>query len=203
MTSLTATEIADRFQVSRARVSQWVSEGKLDGCFTGEGRARRFDPDAVADRLQRALDPGQMLGNGASTRRAIRAEAAGTKTATGRTDGPLAAADPDRYELARIQNAEEDARRKRRDNERDEGRWVLAAEVQRTTARMIGQEVAQFETVLREGARAVADRFGIDYREARAVLMDIWREHRVQRVAALTDATSSATMTAEEQAAQT
>ncbi|GGE26668.1 hypothetical protein SAMN05421774_11244 [Gemmobacter megaterium] len=207
MPELNATELAARLDVSKARISQYVSEGKLEGCFSGDGRARRFDLDKVAAALGKGLHPGQMLGNGAATKRAIReldgdAPPTVPTTKAPRSGAPLDAKDPDRYELARIQNAEEDARRKRRDNQRDEGRWVLADEVQRQTARAMTQEVAQFEAVLRDAARAVADRFGLDYREVRKVLIDEWRKHRGQRSAQLVADAEVAPMTEAETAAQ-
>ena len=199
MGSLTATELAARFGISRARVSQYVSEGKLAGCFSGEGRARRFDIERVTAALGRRLDPGQMLGNGAATRRALReADEAGPGETPARPvvrdSAPLPANDPDRYELARILNAEEDARRKRRDNERDEGRWVLAEEVQRHSARALAQEIAQFESVLRDGARVVADTLGVDFREVRKLLLDQWRSHRAAQAASLSAQAETAEM---------
>ena len=42
-----ATTLAQRLGVSKARISQYVAQGTLAGCFTGEGRARRFDLDLV------------------------------------------------------------------------------------------------------------------------------------------------------------
>lgn len=204
MSNLNATELAARLDVSKARISQYVSEGKLDGCYTGEGRARRFDIEKVSAALGRRLDPGQMMGNGSETRKALRNIEAGEAPAprAQKSDAPLLPNDPDRYELARILNAEEDARRKRRDNERDEGRWVLAEEVARHTARTMAQEVAQFETALRDGARAVADALGVDFREVRKIMMDQWRAHRAGRSQQLQAESSAAPMTDTETGAQ-
>ncbi|WP_323041136.1 hypothetical protein [Gemmobacter sp.] len=210
---INATELAAQLGLSKARVSQYVSQGVLDGCFEGDGRSRRFDPDRVKAALKRNLDPGQMLGNGSKTRAALKAEprpmsaiaAAISEPRTPvstYTDGALSASDLDRYELARIQSAEEDARKKRRENEREEGRWVLADEVQRQTARAIAQEVAQFETVIRDAARAAADHFGLDFREVRKVLMDQWRSHRGIRASDLETAADQANMTETEKAEQ-
>lgn len=209
MSQLNATELAARLGLSKARISQYVAEGKLEGCFTGDGRSRRFDLGRVATALGQRLDLGQMLGNGAETRRALKDVAtepalplippAPRKSAT-----PLPAdviEEPSRYDLARIQIAEEDARRKRRDNERDEGRWVLAEEVARESAKQLGQELAKFEIALRDGARDVADQFGIDFREVRQVLMRQWRAHRGARAQALAqDAEACQTSEAEKEA---
>lgn len=204
---LSATELAAQLGVSKARVSQYVAQGTLDGCYEGEGRSRRFDPDRVRAVLQRKLDPGQMLGNGAKTKQALKAmpsesvirSIVGAPAApSGPTDGGLSPLDLDRYELARIQGAEEDARRKRRDNQRDEGRWVLATEVERQVARVVAQEVAEFEMVLREGARTVADRLGVDFKAVRQIMIEQWREHRRRRAAVLDEEAGSTEMTDDE-----
>lgn len=213
MSQLNATELAARLGLSKARISQYVAEGKLEGCFTGDGRARRFDLGRVATALGHRLDLGQMLGNGAETRRALKdaaIEPALLPTLPLAPPAPRKAApplppdvieEPSRYDLARIQIAEEDARRKRRDNERDEGRWVLAEEVARESAKQLGQELAKFEIALRDGARDVADQFGIDFREVRQVLMRQWRAHRGARAQALAqDAEACQTSEAEKEA---
>ena len=70
MELLTATQLAKKLDVTRGRISQYVSAGKLDGCFSGSGRQRRFDLDKVKAALQHRLDPGQMMGNGAVTKKA-------------------------------------------------------------------------------------------------------------------------------------
>lgn len=198
---MNATELAQRLGVSKARVSQYVSSGVLEGCFDGEGRSRRFDLVRVQQALNGGLDKGQMLGNGAATRQNLKRIAAETVSdapvprATVPSDGVLPIRDPDRYELARIQNAEEDARRKRRDNQRDEGRWVLAEEAERSTAALLARELGQFDLVLREGARAVADKLGVDFREVRQILTQHWREHRSQRTEDLLAEAGASSMT--------
>ncbi|MDS9467340.1 hypothetical protein RGQ15_07100 [Paracoccus sp. MBLB3053] len=204
MTGLNTTELAARLAVSKARISQYVSEGKLDGCFSGDGRGRRFDLDKVANALGRRLHPGQMLGNGAGTREALR-DLSGTDAPTPRlplrSDSELPPSDAARYEMARTLKAEEEARRLRRQNMAEEGTWVLAEEVQRITARAMGQEIAQFETVIRESARAVADQFGLDFRSVRKVLMDEWRRYRDGRAKAMGDLAGQAAMTEDEREA--
>lgn len=202
MAGLNTTELAARLAVSKARVSQYVSEGKLEGCYVGEGRARRFDLDKVAHALGRKLHPGQMMGNGATTRDALRQLATDEVPAPSapsspgsRFDGQLPVADADRYEMARTLKAEEEARRLRRQNMAEEGTWVLAEEVERRSSRALAQEVAQFETLLRDAARAVADDFGLDARAVRKVLMDKWRAYRADRVQDLTALAEGAEMT--------
>ncbi|MCV2870645.1 hypothetical protein OEW28_18690 [Defluviimonas sp. WL0002] len=202
MPHLTTTELAAELSVTKGRVSQWVSQGVLEGCYTGAGRARRFDLEKVAESLGRKLDKGQMLGNGLKTRRAIREVTAGEaekKPAEpgkpARKDGPLGEGDPDRMELAKIQIAEENLRKVRRDNEAAEGHYVLASEVERQTRQILAQEIAEVENVLRDGAREIADRLGVDFKSARKILIDRWRDHRRTRTEALQAAADAADLT--------
>lgn len=209
MFSVSSSELAQRLSLSKGRISQYVSEGKLDGCFSGDGRARRFDPDLVAKALSRGLDKGQMLGNGLTTRRAIRSMQAesGAELAlperkpAAKRDGRLDEGDTDQLELVKIATANENLRRIRRDNELAEGHYVLAAEVERAVEKTLAQELAEFETVLREGARAIADQLGVDFKAARKILIDLNRAHRTARSAVLDDDARAGTQTAAEKAA--
>ncbi len=185
---LTASELADKIGLSKGRITQLVTSGKLAGCFVGEGRNRRFDLDKSVRALKGGLDRAQMLGNGAETKRrlgelsspAAEGEEAPRSTAP-RSDSPLLAGDSDRYELARAAKAEEDLRAMRLRNGREEGLYVYASEVERQVASMLSQEIAEFENVLRDGARAVADQLGVDFKAARKILIDHWRQHRAKR----------------------
>lgn len=203
---LNTTELAQKLNLSKGRISQLVGSGKLDGCFSGAGRDRRFDLDRVKAALQQRLDFGQMMGNGAATRRALEDlpdedEPAVKKQASTPRDGAeLPATDAGRYEMARAQKAEEEARALRRRNQEAEGTFVLASEVRREVARTVAQEVAEFEAVLRAGARDIADRLGVDFKMARKILTDAWRSHRAQRRDVLTYQAAAADLTATEQA---
>lgn len=219
MSQLSSSDLAKRLDVSRARISQYVSEGKLNGCFTGDGRNRRFDFERVAAALGRSLDKGQLMGNGAATRRALAAGGAGSepgdrevadrepaeREAAPRNGGSgatlLPQTDPDRYELARTAKAEEEAKRLRRQNAEADGIYVLAASVRSEVGRQIAQEVAEFESVLRRAARKIADEMGIDHKAARAIMIGIWREHRSKRSEALSEEAEGQALTGEEREA--
>lgn len=218
MGQISATELAATLNVSKARVSQYVSEGKLAGCFTGDGRARRFDLAAVAHALGRTLDKGQLMGNGAETRKAIAELASGAvstdrprvKAMPGqdlgstviprRLDGELGQQDPDRYELARTQKAEEEARRLRRMNAEAEGAYVLVSEVNRQVAEQMAQEIGEVEAMLRDGARQIADVLGVDFKVVRQILTDRWRKHRATRATQLVAQAGQFALSDEEQA---
>ncbi|WP_421998186.1 hypothetical protein [Roseovarius confluentis] len=185
---LNTTELARELSLSKGRISQLVRDGRLDGCYRGDGRARRFDLSKAAEALGQRLDPAQMLGNGAKTRRSLedleQPDQVEPETSAPQGAGAtvLAPKDPTRYELARTQELEEKARRARRQNEAEEGSWVLASEVAAETARQLQMEIASIESsVLRTGARRLADELGVDFKEARAILTQVWREYRAHR----------------------
>jgi hypothetical protein len=216
MNTVNATELARQLNVSKARVSQYVAEGKLDGCFTGEKGARRFDLTAVLQRLNRTLDAGQMLGNGATTKKAIRAlmvegvdldgddapAAAVPKSVVAKTDGSLPEGGTDHYEMARTLKVQQEARRLLMENELRNGTLVVASEAARQAQRMLGQEIAQFEQFLREAARQQADKLGHDYKALRQVLMQAWRSHRAARTEQLQAEAEVASLTEAETEAQ-
>jgi hypothetical protein len=113
-------------------------------------------------------------------------------------DGLLPEGDAGRYELARTLKAEEEARKLRRINEEAAGSLVLRSAVEVEISRQIGQEVAEFESVLRTASRTVADRLSVDERTVRQILTETWRAHRGARTAVLQDRAKDAGMTAEE-----
>lgn len=188
--SLRATDLADKLGVSRVRITQMVKAGQLDGCFTGEGRARRFDLNAVSERLGHKLDPGQMMGNGAMTKERLKGLAQEGVSPDGlnfddepegsKSGSPLPQSDPGRYELARILKAEEDARKARLDNERREGTWVLASEVGHRVARAMASEIVQFEVFLKEAANEIYES-AEEAKHFRVELMKLWRDYRSTR----------------------
>lgn len=210
---LTATELAGVLDLSKGRISQLVSGGQLKGCYSGDGRHRRFDLAKVAAALGRRLDPGQMLGNGAKTSEALARipaedpapsppqDPAPAPPPTGLGATELPSRDPSRYELAKTLKAEEDARTARRRNSEAEGTLVLASVVANETMRQMAQEIAQIESsVIRTGARRIADELGVDFREARVILTEVWREYRTGRAAVKAEEAESADLTDDEQA---
>lgn len=197
MPSLTSSQLAKQLGKSPGRISQMVAAGQLDGCYQGDGRARRFDPQKVAAALGQRLDPGQLMGNGAGTASALAQMKAASPEAN--IELPLAQAqskprgerlpddDQDGYTLARTEKAIAEARKLKRQNAEAEGQYVLASEAQLEIKRLIGQEVAEFEQLLRVAARAVADELNVDFKATRKILLDKWRDHRDRRSRQLTE----------------
>lgn len=203
MREISGVELAEMLGITKGRVSQLVSEGKLDGCYRGDGRSRRYDPVACAKALGRRIDIGQQLGNGARTQKAaadiLRGESAdepAPQALAPQPFGPLA-----EYERARTEKAQEEARRLKRMNAEAEGAFVLAEEVARQVRRQVGQEVAEVTTFIRDVARQVADRYHLDFKEVRQVMLDQWRTHRGARADAAEERSAAAQLTAAESGA--
>lgn len=200
MSTVNAAQLAGMLNLTPGRISQLAKEGRLDGCYTGDGRARRYDPALVAKKLKGTLDPGQLMGNGAGTRVAIGdiltsapIETTRPQKTPLRTDGAAPDGDDDSYELLRKQKLAEETRRLRRQNELEAGTMVLASEVERQVAKVLRQEIAEVEEMMRTAARAVADKLGVDFRAVRQILTETWRTQRQKRSELLGNQAEAAT----------
>lgn len=181
---VSAAELARRLGYSRQRISQLVQEGALEGAYTGEGRARRFDVAAVVAALSLRLDVTQVSGNGAlhALRRALLAaggapEGLGAGAIDiGETADAQAALIAAKAERARLEVAE-----LRRREAAQQGRWVLASEVAREVRRALAAEVLRFREVFDMALPGLTEEHGVPTERARAVLDQCWREHVARR----------------------
>ncbi len=194
MFNLTATALANELGLSRGRISQMVTAGQLEGCFEGDGRSRRFDLALAQTKLKGSLDQGQMLGNGAKTKERLSPEKRNPVVKA----VAVPPAEVSEYEKARTLKAVEEARKLQRNNAVEEGRYLLAAEVVRQVQGQIQQEIAEFESALRDGARIIADELDVDFKTVRKLLVDHWRVHRAKRVKVLEAQSGSAEKTSDE-----
>ena len=66
---VTKAKFAEICGVTAARVSQWISEGKIHGAaIVGDGRSAKINVEKARAQLAKRLDPGQALGNGKKTK---------------------------------------------------------------------------------------------------------------------------------------
>ncbi|EEX09615.1 hypothetical protein SL1157_1659 [Ruegeria lacuscaerulensis ITI-1157] len=203
MTGLNATQLAAKLNLSKGRISQLVSDGTFDNCYEGVGRARRFDVKKCIA-AYKGLDPGQRLGNGAKTEQAIARQGLDANDdllPKGGGAQSLKSEDDSGYQMARTQKAIEEARRLRRQNAEAEGTYVLASEAALQVKKLLGQEIAEFEGVLRDGARQIADELGVDFKQVRALLLAKWRDHRSRRSQKLSESAATAELSEAEREA--
>lgn len=187
----TRSELAGALGLSRPRISQLVGAGTLNGCFQGDGRARRFDLRAVAERLSRELHPGQRLGNGSRSDQAGRAildsESCDQPRRPLQQDDemPTTEDDPARYRVARIQKLESEARRLQRQEALDSGTAVLRSSVETEMARVVQSEMAALDAAIREMATTIAAQLHVDAAAVRAILREELRAYRQRRAGEL------------------
>ena len=144
---VSAAELARLLGVSAARVSQYVKEKKLDGCFTGDGRARRFDFEASVAALRARLDPDQVLANGRRTQARIDLLAVSSGFSVPHVDQGRDAFQ--HLEDLRQQKVIEDLRARQIQNQREEQRWVYAPAVEGAVQEILAAERQEMVAFLR------------------------------------------------------
>lgn len=198
--SVTATELARAIGVTPGRVSQLVKSGRLNGCFEGDGKRRRFDAARVAERLHAVLHAGQQTGEGMAATSAREALLLAARPAPVQAEPPQIKSDAARLTRARADEAEYRASQARRQMQLDEGRYLLAAEVARATTAATRQLLDDIERWLLDQTRARARAAGADPSQAVAEVRAAWRDWRARRSGQCAAAAAAASPTAAEAA---
>ena len=189
-----AKDLAGELGVTKGRVTQWVSEGKLDGCFEGEGRDRRYDVDKCALALGLRRDVGQSMGNGLEVTRRLAVLNSGAEAEAEVVDlGDIEINPPenepekwvDLTVKARAISARENARDAIRKSQKDAGRFVLKTEVAAAVSGQISKIIGEIErSFIREVSGVIADEFQVEASAVKALLAREWRAHREKSAAA-------------------
>lgn len=170
--TLSKSEFAGRVGLSRARVSQLLTEGKISGdALEGEGRSARIVVERALQQLKINLDVGQHAGlNG--------------KAQLGKGLASPRAATPDDDETSQIRaeklrQAQLITIRMQRDEQEASGRYVLAEEFQTHVAGAVTRVVQMLEASLPALAERIAAACpGVDTRTATHELRLAFRETR-------------------------
>lgn len=181
---ITKSEFARRRKVTPGRVSQWISEGKIDGAaLIGQGREQKIVETVACEQLKTRLDTSQRFGNGLGTSldppQAPSAAAAPAQVLplTPKATGGDAIADQiARERLEQIQRAN---RREAIEEAAEAGRLTDAATAAQAAGRQAAQMVATFEGALPEFAAAVAAKFELPYRDVLHLLRGKFRDVRI------------------------
>ncbi len=184
------TVFASMCGVTPARVSQWLSEGKLTSdALIGEGRRAKINVAVAVEQLKARLDASQRFGlNGLATRLssplAITPAQLPFETSSeadqGDTDG---GAEIDNSVMKRIQEqklrqAELQTARLEEQDRVARGIYVRAADVEAEITKIGTELLSAMEGSLHDIAAAVSGKFGIPVRDARAVLNKSFRALR-------------------------
>lgn len=167
---ISQAEFARRRNVSRARVSQWIKEGKISGAAVVDGQV---DEVLACEQLNVKLDIDQRLsGNGLGTRLQL----------------DLAPPDPERLApsttvesriaLERLEGLQRANRKAAIEEVEQLGLLTDAAAARQQVGREVAQLVVRFEGSLAELANGMAAQFKLPQRDVLHYLKGRWREIR-------------------------
>ncbi len=190
---ITTTQLAAKMNLSKGRISQLVKQGVFDGCFTGEGRARRFNLAQCLVAYGDKTDVRQGSGNAEKTHAAVEQIQSGLDFEGSGGAGLQGGQKPQkdnvsqRLNLARARKEEMQAARLEREERVELGAWVRADEAASAARRQMAKEIAIFEGVVKDMARFVADKNALNFKVVRADMMKILRDARTRRAGELED----------------
>ncbi|KZL02277.1 MULTISPECIES: hypothetical protein [unclassified Pseudovibrio] len=196
------SEFARECDVSPARVSQWINEGKISpDAIVGEGRRAKINADLAVQQVYSRRDVGQSLGNGKDTQLAndttqhtpaAQAQPAPVQHAM-KLEGEVPAPRPSASANGALDETKKDAdaiqRFKRLKLEREaeddlEERLLRRGEFMRTEdanaemARIVTQIMRSFEGGLKQFAADLSSEFGVSGRDVQHTLMRSFRSVR-------------------------
>jgi hypothetical protein len=173
--------------VSPGRVSQWISEGKIEpDALVGEGRSARINVHLADAYLRRKLDIGQRFGNGLSTRLT---EPAKPPVATAvdlevEPSGPI----EEQIKREKLEGLQRENRKRAEEEAARAGRYVDAQASASEMAKMVARTVAIYDMALPEIADAMSGKFNISQRDVLHFLRAEFRTMRGRAAADLRDA---------------
>lgn len=158
--------------VSKARVSQWISEGKIGGeALVGDGPTAKINVRVADAHLNRRLDISQRFGNGLSTRLGV-TEAAQVAVPIGDIVSIAAAQsaavdDPIEEQIKRekLEGLQRENRKRAEEEAARAGRYVDSQSAKAQMAKVADRIVGVVDGVLSELSAAVAVKFKIPHRD--------------------------------------
>ncbi len=176
MLTMTKADFARECGVSQARVSQWITEGKIGPeCLVGEGRTAKVNVELAKQQVGLRRDPGQSLGNGIGTRLF---DQPATPTAT----PPAFRSDRDdvaqRIQEERLEAEQRKNRIAAREELVEQGRLVPAVEMRAQLIRVAKQVDEENGAMLADFAAAIASKFGLPSRDVLHLLRGVRNEKK-------------------------
>jgi hypothetical protein len=150
--------------VSRSRVSQWLSEGKIGfDAVIGHGRKAKIDVLLADEQLKRRLDISQRLGNGLGTKLGPAAVA----TAPDFPNVGLAPSDAieEKIKREKLEGLQRENRKRAEEEAFRSGLFTYSQVAKAQMAKIAAQDLTIFEGALMEIAATVAAKFEIPMRD--------------------------------------
>ncbi len=156
--------------VGKSAVSNWIADGKLSGdALVGAGRGAMINVTVARQQLGRTLDPSQRLAQ------ATVAGRRGTEAAQAAEDESA------RYQRARADLAEVEARRALQREQAEAGMYLLTADAKASWSRELAGLLQAIELWLPRVAEQLAGETGADHRRLTVGLRRAWRSFRAER----------------------
>jgi len=185
---VTKAEFAKYINVSRSRVSQYIAEGKIYGdALVGWGRGSRINRPIAQEQLRKALNIGQMLGNGLETQLAGSpqpAEPTFDQVPPQNEEPKTELPDPrvpsieDKLKQERLFQEQIRSRKAAEDEEKRKGRFTPTEEVRASNTRIAVQMIQTFEGSLPTMAAKIASKFELPVRDVLHELRSEFTEMR-------------------------
>lgn len=164
---VTKGRFAELLGVDPSRVSQYIAEGKLEGCLVGEGRYAKVDVAKAMAALNQKMDISQRLGNGIGTKITVPTEL-GSLPLSGMDVPPLSPTNPTIEDQLKQQKLLEAERRNRRQAEEDalrRGTLVHAADARREINAVTTRMMQTFDGMISDMANDVSAKFSLPHRD--------------------------------------
>jgi hypothetical protein len=165
---LTKKDFAARVNVTPARVSQWLKEGKLDPeALEGDGRRAKVRVNVALGQLRARLDPNQRYGlNGLAT------------DLNGQADPPAGDTIEHKIQRQKLRQAELQTAKLEEDEARRAGELMRTADAEAVMVRLADQMLQVFEGALPDLAGALAQKFELSNRDVVHLLKKEFRQVR-------------------------
>jgi hypothetical protein len=201
MTStISKTGFARLKNVSPARVSQWLSEGKLKpDALEGDGRNARIKVDVANAQLKKNLDLRQRFSNGLATRLdavapiPVPMAAAELDPTAPQPSLPLSSIDiiEEQFKREKLEILQRENRKGAEEEAARAGRYVDAKDVAVQMAKLVAQTVTVFDGGIPEVASALAAKFSIPQRDVLHAMRQEFRAIRQKAASSIRDGSAS------------
>lgn len=185
---VTKAEFAKYIKVSRSRVSQYIAEGKIYGdALVGWGRGSRINRPIAQEQLRKALNIGQMLGNGLETQLTGSPQPAEptfdqvpprSEEPKPELPDPRVPSIEDKLKQERLFQEQIRSRKASEDEEARKGRFTPTEEVRASNTRIAVQMIQTFEGSLPTMAAKIASKFELPVRDVLHELRSEFAEMR-------------------------
>lgn len=178
MTTLSKKHFASLKNVTPARVSQWIAEGKIGrNALVGEGMRARINVELATEQLKGRLDWNQRIANSHAKLDEMPAPVAPTA-------GSASALD-EQFKRERLEGLQRENRKRAEEEAARSGRFVDSQAARAEMAKIASDVVVIIDGALPEIARAIAAKFALSQRDVLHLLRTEFRNVRQRAASSL------------------